>query len=110
MLIENFYETIKNKYPDLTLDDVGRICSSPFHFANRAITSALLPIIRFKYLGVFSVKRNKAICAREEIITKFNMGNMKEKYYLIELEKLNRVIEQPECIIHKPDVDIEDDL
>ena len=64
-IIGKFYLRIKDKYPDLSLEDITQICQAPFLFLREKMAMISLPMIRFKYWGVFKVKegRLKAIPA-----------------------------------------------
>jgi hypothetical protein len=53
--IKQYYESVKDKYPELTEVHFNMICRSPFVLLKRCIKSVLLPKVRFKGLGVFYV-------------------------------------------------------
>lgn len=53
-LIKEFYETIKDQYPQVDLNMCMDICKSPFIFIRKCISgSMVLPDIVVKYLGKF---------------------------------------------------------
>lgn len=56
-LISKFHETLKSQYPDLTLEELNVICRSPFIFLRDQMKLLTLPSIRFKYWGIFKVKK-----------------------------------------------------
>lgn len=58
-LISRFYLHIKDKYPNISSQEVNLICRAPFTFLRRQIGKITLPIIRFKYFGVFQVKAGR---------------------------------------------------
>lgn len=58
-LIIKFHEFIKIQYPDLTLQEVNLICRAPFIFLRKQMARVELPQIRFKYFGIFSVKKKR---------------------------------------------------
>lgn len=68
-LMSEYFESIKEKYPDLTLEQVKEICPAPFEFLRKEIESGELPVIRLKYFGTFLVyeKRARSILERMKI-------------------------------------------
>lgn len=54
-LIEEYYESIKNDYPDLTKEQCNQICSAPFIEVRKAIESGEFSTGRLKYFGTFVV-------------------------------------------------------
>lgn len=59
-VIEEFYEKIKEDYPELTFKQVKDLCHSPWFYAHREIASDNLPDVRLKYFGVFRVYEGRA--------------------------------------------------
>jgi len=57
-LIEDFYETIKHKYP-ITLEECKVICSAPFKFVKEILNRNLFKNIRLQYFGVFTVSSSR---------------------------------------------------
>ena len=54
-LISSYYEKIKDKYPDLTLQELTLICRTPFKYLKLQWKLTKLPTIRFMYFGTFVV-------------------------------------------------------
>lgn len=54
-LIKDYFNTIKEKYPDLTLEELTIIVKAPFSFMRKCMKQVNLPTIRFQYLGIFTV-------------------------------------------------------
>ena len=54
-LVEEFYEEIKNTYPDISLNEFRIICNSPFKFIKEIINRGVLKNVRLQYFGVFEV-------------------------------------------------------
>ena len=52
-LVAEYYESIKDQYPDLTLSQCNDIVSAPFRQAKKGITSGVFPTIRLKFFGTF---------------------------------------------------------
>jgi len=95
-LVERFYETIKDDYPELDVNDIGRICYSALLFVNRAMTLPNVPSIRLKYIGTFGVKRGMAIAAKMKYENLYKAGKITRITYESELIKLNHVINRHE--------------
>lgn len=53
--VDIFYETIKDKYPDLTKEEIKLICTAQFKLVKEVITSGNLEPVRIKSLGSFQV-------------------------------------------------------
>lgn len=83
-LISKFHEIIKSQYPDLTLEELNVICRSPFIFLRDQMKKLTLPSIRFKYWGIFKVKKGlldklpERIDKNKENIKPKNLGRMNE--------------------------------
>lgn len=58
-VISRFHVEITKKYPQLTLEELNLICRAPFIFLRRQMAKVYLPRIRFKYWGVFMVKKGR---------------------------------------------------
>ena len=95
-LIEEYYNRIKEIYPEITLEQCNEICSAPFIETRKGIESGELPTIRLKYFGTFVAypKRVKAILKQYEKLFKnhkvtpnfyFKKKEMLEKYLNKEL-------------------------
>jgi hypothetical protein len=54
-LIEEYYKTVKDKYPDLSFEKFAIICKAPFIFFKKAIESPDFPLIHVKYFCKFVV-------------------------------------------------------
>ena len=77
-LIQEYYNTIKETYPDLTPEDCKEICSAPWKFLKQEIESGELPEIRFKYFGTFQVYKGRA----ENMLF-----NLKERFKLHKIDR-----------------------
>jgi hypothetical protein len=71
-LIQEYFESIREQYPDLTLQQCDEICSAPFMEARKGIESGELPTIRLKFFGTFIAypKRVKGILKNFERLFK----------------------------------------
>lgn len=86
-LIQEYFESIRESHPDLTLEQCNEICSAPFVEVKKGIESGEFPTIRLKFFGTFVVypKRVKAILGqyekmfKEHRITPLNYFKKKEQ-------------------------------
>lgn len=85
-LIGRFFETIKDKYPNITLEEVNIICRTPFIFLRDQMKKSTLPSIRFRYWGIFKVKKG-FLKSLPERISK-NEANIKPK----NLKRMNEIM------------------
>jgi hypothetical protein len=71
-LIEEYYNSIKEQYPDLTLQQCNEVCSAPFIEVRKGIESGNLPTVRLKFFGTFIAypKRVKGILKNLENLFK----------------------------------------
>jgi hypothetical protein len=62
-LIQEYYNSIKEQYPDLSLEQCNQVCSAPFIEVRKGIESGEFPTTRLKFFGTFVAypKRVKAI-------------------------------------------------
>lgn len=93
---KEFYESIKDKYPHLNYLDIARICSTPLRFLERAITKNILPKIRLKWLGVFTIKRGMAFHELIKIRSKFNNGIVTKEHLEEKENKLLMILKRYE--------------
>lgn len=60
-LQDEFYELIKDKYPNLTERQIEEITSFPYYKARESLESGTFPVIKLKYFGTFLVYPKKAV-------------------------------------------------
>ena len=67
-LIQEYYDSIIESHPGLTLEQCNEICSAPFVEVRKGLESGEFPTIRLKFFGTFVAypKRVKAILAQYE--------------------------------------------
>lgn len=58
-LIQEFFNRTREKYPEITIEQMNEICSAPFKMAKKEIESGELKTIRFQFFGTFLVYRKK---------------------------------------------------
>jgi hypothetical protein len=57
-LIKEYWEQVKEKYPNFTFEKFEKVCKAPFWFFKSQIESKDTPIIHIKYLGKFRIYSN----------------------------------------------------
>ena len=72
--IKEYYEQVKDKYPDIDFERFREICKAPFRYIVSRIREGNLPIIMVKHLGKFipSIRR-----VRERLKTEQRFFEMK---------------------------------
>jgi len=58
-LLSEFYEIVKQVYPELSLEQVKEICFGPWMFLKDEIESGNLFDVRYEFFGVFKVLEGK---------------------------------------------------
>ena len=86
-LIKGYHETIKDKYPDLTLDELTVMCKAPFKFLKQSWKNLLLPTIRFMYFGTFVVYKGRNAFIDRSLDRGLSMGTMTQE----RIEKLKQI-------------------
>jgi len=52
-LIKEYWEQVKEKYPNFTFEQFEKVCKAPFYFFKNCMESEGTPVIHIKYLGKF---------------------------------------------------------
>lgn len=53
--IKQYWEQVKDKYPNIDFDMFRKICRSPFNFTRQAMALKEMPRITIKYFGKFLI-------------------------------------------------------
>jgi hypothetical protein len=80
-LIDEYYKTIKDKYPDISEREVELICKSPFELLVKLMVHPLLPQLHLKYFGTFRISPTKALKGLIDIEEKWKYGKITPKKY-----------------------------
>lgn len=86
-LVQEYFESIREAHPNLTLEQCNEVCSAPFVEVRKGLESGEFPTVRLKFFGTFVAypKRVKAILAqyekmfKEHKITPHNYFKKKEQ-------------------------------
>ena len=80
-LVEEFYEEIKNTYPDISLNEFRIICNSPFKFIKEVINRGVLKNVRLQYFGVFEVMPSRVKYSLKTLENNYKTGKITEERY-----------------------------
>lgn len=106
-LVERFYESIKNKYPELSFEEVNEACLFPYEYFRQRMTTGEMPDIRIKYFGSFQIfstpvlKEIKKIEAiNEKVLSK---GEQIYPYYEERLKNMKDYVKNNPKVFSKND-------
>lgn len=89
-LVEEFYEEIKNTYPDISLNEFRIICNSPFKFTKEVINRGTLKNVRLQYFGIFEVMPSRVKYSLKTLENNYETGKITEERYNKRKEILER--------------------
>lgn len=110
--IKQYWEEVKNKYPQISFNSFMKICKSPFHYFKKKMASATMPFILIKYFGRIRPYKKGV----QEAISAWNYlyrtNQVNEFKYLEEHTRLTQYLEQlkkldhdaPEAVINRPEI------
>lgn len=81
-LMEEFYSSVKEDFPNIDFEQLKDICFGPWRFLKQEMESGQLPTIRFKYFGTFTVYEGRARNMIYNLDKKFEQGKIEERQYL----------------------------
>ena len=80
-LIEEYYQSIKEDYPDLTLEQCREIVMSPYNMLKNEMSSGNLSTVRLKYLGTFLVYKARAKGMLKHLTQRFKLHKIDRNEY-----------------------------
>lgn len=80
--VERFIPIVQAKYPDMTPQEINHIVKAPFVFLRKMMAKDTWPSIRFKYWGVFAVKKGRAEQNERIADVAILNGNLTQEKYL----------------------------
>lgn len=96
-LIESFYQKFKEKYPEISLEEMKKICSSEFIMMKEVMESGELEDIRLQYLFVAKVSQARVIKHLKDIYKKKAAGKLtNETFSKYNSLLLNHINNNPE--------------
>lgn len=95
-LIKEYYESIKDKYPNLTFDQLKEAVSTPFEMLKEEIKSGDFKTVRLKYLGTFLVYPKRASGYLAHLKDKFKLNKIDHKEYFETKAMIEKFLENEE--------------
>lgn len=92
-LIEEYYEKVKDKYPDISLESFTKLCKAPFWFFNKSMGKATMPTIVIKYIGKLTILPSKIKKLIIENNFRFKMGRISEEEFKERETNLNIILQ-----------------
>lgn len=87
--IEQYYDTVKEQYPDISLEHFKLICTAPFKQVKKVMSSGILRNIRLQFLGVFEVSQSRVKYSKKTLQANYDNGLISEKRYTERMKVLN---------------------
>lgn len=95
-ILKEFYEELKEDYPDLTIEELKVICHNPWRFLKKEMESGELPEVRFKYFGTFQVYTGRAKMVLKNMKARFQKQQIDPKQYFKHKEMLEKFLDGKE--------------
>lgn len=95
-LIDEYYESIKDKHPGLTREQCNEICSAPFVEVRRAIESGEFLTVRLKFFGTFVVYPKRIIYYLKVYSKMFKEQRIAPANYFKKKEQLESALKRKE--------------
>ena len=86
-LVSQYFESIRTKYPNLSLEDIQAICNIPATFIKNTIRSGELQDINIKYVGKLYVRENRLKRYIETLKQLRKSDILSEEEFNIKMEK-----------------------
>ncbi len=102
-LIKEFHSTIKQEFPDITIEELTLICYSPWKFLKEEMGSGKMTKVRLKYLGTFQVYPKRVAYILSQLDERLRNGKITKKYY----DTIKKILE--EYLKNNPIIQEEDD-
>jgi hypothetical protein len=96
-LTKEFYDMVKEHYPDIDLQEMRDIVTAPWKYAREQIEKGELPVsVRFKYFGKFYTSKRFVQSGLNSIKKRFDKGYMDHDEYFRMKKKFDLFLEQDE--------------
>lgn len=95
LLVKQYYEKVKDQYPDLDFQEFKNICYAPFKFLKQEMSSDQLPVIRFKYFGTFIVYPKRAKYLLKQAEERHRKGTLSHTEFLRIRKMINDFLNEP---------------
>ena len=87
--IEQYYEQVREQYPNIDLEHFKVICTAPFKQVKKVMSSGVLRNIRLQFLGVFEVSQSRVKYSKRSLQANYDNGLISEKRYTERMKVLN---------------------
>lgn len=91
-LMKEFYELNKDKYPDMTFEQMRDICYTQFRYVKEEMASGELNNIRLKYLGIFVVFEGTAKGILKKYKARFDDLTLDAKTYFAKKTMIDKYL------------------
>lgn len=93
-LIERFYESIKEEFPNLSKEEINQVCLFPYRYFKSRMSDDDIPDVRIKYLGSWQVFSTPVISRLNTVQERIDRKTREDKViYPNEIEELNKLKE-----------------
>lgn len=93
-VIEQYFEKVKDKYPDIDYSRFEKICKMPFYFMRKQMENLNFPMIHIKYLGKFLVYAGKVQSFLRMINRRKDKNLITEEEYIENTKHLEEYLKQ----------------
>lgn len=80
-LVSDYYNQVKDKYPEISFERFEKICKLPFYYIRKKIGNMSFPLIHIKYLGKFLVYPGKVEAYLRGFKTKLDKKEMTKEEF-----------------------------
>ena len=95
-LVAEFYNKIRQEYPDMTLEQCNDIVSAPFRQMKAGIMTPEFPTIRLKFFGTFVVYPERVKAILKNYTKMFKEHRMRPVRYFKKKEQLENFLKRKE--------------
>ena len=93
-LLEDFYNKMKDVYPNITIEQAKDICYGPWKFLKQEMEYGELSEVRFKYFGTFQVYPNRAVHLLANLKERFRFNKIKKDEFFRIKDMLDKLIKR----------------
>lgn len=93
-IVEDYYDTIKDKYPELNFLQVQEMCYTPFRMLKELWKKSCLEEVRFKYFGTFRISNARLKAEYKYIGSELERGIITEEEYLTKKKDIELFFKQ----------------
>jgi hypothetical protein len=91
-LIREFYQSISEEFPHLSLEDISNICTAPFIYLRHIVEKGIMTVVHFKYLGKFLIYPGRVKGLIKSLHIQRERGMIDEEKYNKKLKQLEEYL------------------